>query len=47
MDRIWIKANPEAKRLILERASLRRAVIALSDPHGATGGKLENEWHPI
>jgi len=18
-----------------------------SDPHGATGGKFENEWHPI
>ena len=47
MGRIRIKANPEAKRLALERALSRYAVIALSHPDGATGGKLENEWHPI
>ena len=42
-----MKANPEAKRLAVERALSRHAVIALSDPNGATGGKLQNEWHPI
>ena len=47
MDRIRIKTKPEAKRLAVECTLSRHAVIALSDPHGATGGKLENEWHPI
>jgi hypothetical protein len=47
LDRIRIKAKPKAKRLAFERALSRHTVIALSDPHGATGGKLQNEWHPI